>query len=1391
MNKNFVLYLFYCIFLNYCNSQSLNITDISEANSYIVYPDSSNSQTCSFNFKFFIQTVNIINYSGSSFSFLLSKSFVLDTSSFITKDGHAYASFNGLNLPLGNDSLILTSTYENSDGIKIQQNYSISYKCELIEFNSLGYKVLLTNNFKKSKSGMNGIIQFTGLKNKLKSLSSSGGIFNVKPTFPNSFSFSDYQFQNLTKENIISLLFNNGNNITVKFPSSFSSYYNVDESNSKVVIYPSESTNIIEYGYDNSPLYSVTINKTSVDYEPYIQVNNGFSNYSQITPIYQNDKTVTYLGQLINSAPSKLSIYSEFNNSLIKIYETPILNITKFSKEPFVPNPFIVTYFNSDGIFLLNSSMFTITTSNQFNFLTTTYSFGLFTKDFQWPFGFGSGNNFNYNVSASFLRYKALISSPKVFTVDKTNLININSNIIAPTVNAPILLKFEWVHLFSGNYLLKFRVKDNGYEAFVGIGDVNTIALRYESMIDSESIGDEIVFAAVIDTYRYPIDKFIVFDRLGQTETYSIGQYYSVNPLLKIDSFYENNNKNNNNNNNLLLINNITFFNNFIDIINKSVDNVVYFTYNGGRMDNDEKPIGFMLMDVVTLVKNSKYHFNSSTLYFSTWNSTISMYQIKFKIPANTQPGHIPYRFFINSYSTPLDSEFLPSSAQLYVTLSNFDGYGPIFSNIEKVNSTNEFGWKFTIDDPINGFDYADIIVRGEMDSSTYKFHLTTQNLTRGDKFNGDYQINITLPSKCASQNYIITQVKLYDTQGIGCYFSVSESFVGGGVNNPFINYLLDSTINKLYKKCSGENDGIDSSPPILTLFTPQVAIPADGHMEVYFSFEATDYESGLKDLQYPMVYVEAIEFQIFECETIIKSKNITSATYQCYVYLPRGVLYTSEITFSVYGLINNGGCYGGYSSDSLRILFPYKFSMKAVSSGLAKRLDIYRVSQITTSGGELWIIGAGFFSSNLVVLIKYYGESTFTQTSIPTISYPNAMLINDVKPTDKPFIIKVQEAFFSNEFTVYPLVFDIRFVPPIPTELPTESPTPNPSSSSSSIDSSSSTPTSSPIPTNKPQTCLGEPLCGGSKQGYCSSSGCVCYPPWIGNDCNSQVIIIPQPSTNTSQPSTELPIIDNNNQTSNINLYTFDKWIYTPINNIKSQYFTSIQSGDTKSTNTLTTNITVTLEWFNQTTIIQFANNNITMNPSSIKYTIEITEYKFLNQLNSLQLVMSALFESSTSKDTCSLKVFGDTSDGDNSNFFKIQIDDHSLYGRFIKRAIIDSKVSSIENQLLDSKMNSIQTSSISQSFIGITIPNYKQSIIIDPDFSVLVDSKPVSNNDNNSICTSNKSKLTSSQLAGIIIGSVAFAAVVVVAASYFIIKKWKDDKFVKTFNRKLKKLS
>ncbi|EAL62270.1 hypothetical protein DDB_G0290287 [Dictyostelium discoideum AX4] len=91
-------------------------------------------------------------------------------------------------------------------------------------------------------------------------------------------------------------------------------------------------------------------------------------------------------------------------------------------------------------------------------------------------------------------------------------------------------------------------------------------------------------------------------------------------------------------------------------------------------------------------------------------------------------------------------------------------------------------------------------------------------------------------------------------------------------------------------------------------------------------------------------------------------------------------------------------------------------------------------------------------------------------------------------------------------------------------------------------------------------------------------------------------------------------------------------------------------------------------------------------MNPSSIKYTIEISEYKFSSNLNQLQLVMTASLSVNKTNDICSNKEFSETSSGDDSNYLKIQIDDHSLYGRFIKRALIDSIPRPIDNVPLDS---------------------------------------------------------------------------------------------------------
>ncbi|EGC36323.1 hypothetical protein DICPUDRAFT_21421, partial [Dictyostelium purpureum] len=162
-------------------------------------------------------------------------------------------------------------------------------------------------------------------------------------------------------------------------------------------------------------------------------------------------------------------------------------------------------------------------------------------------------------------------------------------------------------------------------------------------------------------------------------------------------------------------------------------------------------------------------------------------------------------------------------------------------------------------------------------------------------------------------------------------------------------------------------------------------------------------------------------------------------------------------------------------------------------------------------------------------------------------------------------------------------------------------------------------------------------------------------------------------------------------------------------------------------------TNINVTLEWFSNEKSISFANQNLTMMPSTMKYTISLSPYSFNDNFCNLQLIMMAQIQSDRN-DICSNKEYGNTTSGDNANYIKLQVDKNSFYGRFIQRGIIDSNIKKVQNQLLDSSFQTISsTNNKQQSYIGILIPRYLYSAILDPDFSVLVDSNPA-----DSVCNS-----------------------------------------------------
>lgn len=199
----------------------------------------------------------------------------------------------------------------------------------------------------------------------------------------------------------------------------------------------------------------------------------------------------------------------------------------------------------------------------------------------------------------------------------------------------------------------------NGYGASIYLG--SDITLRYESVVDSESNSSVLEFETVVDLYKDSITKFTISNLLSNRINYLRGEYYSISPLLKFEIPFGELNP--------VLITNISFLYNNIDVTNKSVNNIIYFSYEG-EFDKGSS-FALLLNDPVSILKNGD--LDSSDFRFSKWNSSTSMFQIEFTVPANTQPGHIPFKLYGNSNPNynPIDSTMLPLSAQLFIISSS------------------------------------------------------------------------------------------------------------------------------------------------------------------------------------------------------------------------------------------------------------------------------------------------------------------------------------------------------------------------------------------------------------------------------------------------------------------------------------------------------------------------------------------------------------------------------------------------------------------------------------------------------------------------------------------------------------------------------------------------
>ncbi|KAF2068657.1 hypothetical protein CYY_010021, partial [Polysphondylium violaceum] len=411
----------------------------------------------------------------------------------------------------------------------------------------------------------------------------------------------------------------------------------------------------------------------------------------------------------------------------------------------------------------------------------------------------------------------------------------------------------------------------------------------------------------------------------------------------------------------------------------------------------------------------------------------------------------------------------------------------------------------------------------------------------------------------------------------------------------------------------------------------------------------------------------------------------------------------------------------------------------------------------------------AKYFSDTLL-LVQFINKYT---TQVQVKKKVNAGLITD-------FYTLV------NSTLVVPPVYCTGFPPDKEVVYPQPTPSPTPTTSST------------PKPTEKPQTVCSSD-CGAPKgYGFCNNGACNCIYPQSGIDCSSTQVSTtitpnvtdPTIKVNTNDASAKFESIlsvvalreldQQSNQVHSFDLVS-NNWILlsSKSNDIYKQYEYVYQLPST--------NITSIIQIFDKSHNITFGSQIINMQPSTVKFTFNITSYPFSSGLNSLQLVLMASFKSQESLgSTCSVTDF--IEDQGTAEYLRIQIQDRSLYGRFIKYGLVEGRETAITNTLLQDYKQSIRKPDETQAYIGLNIPYYKNNVLLDPDFSLLIDTKSASDRDN-SICTQAPKKgLNAAQIAGIAIGGAAFL-VIVALVSIFVLRKKTNSTILIKLQKTLKR--
>ncbi|EFA75302.1 hypothetical protein PPL_11378 [Heterostelium album PN500] len=774
-----------------------------------------------------------------------------------------------------------------------------------------------------------------------------------------------------------------------------------------------------------------------------------------------------------------------------------------------------------------------------------------------------------------------------------------------------------------------------------------------------------------------------------------------------------------------------------------SPSNITYFHFTSTNLDVTDPNFQLQLyLSFNTKLRSSMppafVGVYDSVLAYSTLNESSSQYVFNITYSDQSNHGYSDYSILFGNNmvieSSSLIDYFGPeASLFIYKTKRKVSTANLIISNASPIpsgnNTMNEIetitiGWIIQLEESYKGVTNGTVFVVSNLDLNPIPIPFNSSNLIGGDRWKGVYNVNFTISGMCATQTYKISNVVIdiianslysYDPLSI-LYGTPKEANLSNTV------FCITTTI--------------DQNPPTLSSlsFTPTIDV---GTLDRFIEFNFTVYESlsgsGISRLVQPIIILNSEDFNSLQIPTTFISNNGSGYYFYNSKYqLPFG-FGLNNIYVNIYGIVDNFKNYIGYTFVDLKSN-NFQYFIKREYTSITPIIEYS--SGLSYLGGSLTINGRSFGMNNNSVIgqIDYQDGKGYQNLTVDFHSSVSLQFNNQIKKTNQVFVrVKViNNQISSNEYEIY-----IVQAPPQPTTTPS--------------------PTTTPI---TPSECPGIPSC--NNNGQCINSICQCYQPWYGPSCSSKNIIVPippaypEPTTGTnitesgSLITTSIEIIgireldDINNIVEQFNI---SNWNFTdqttPTTNPKYFYSTQI--------NQRSTILNVTIEYFKQSTNITFANQNLFIPQSTIKFTMNLNSYRFKQPTNTLQILMKAAIESDQS-DVCSSSGFGSVNGS--IQWIKLNVGDQSLYGRFLSDAVIDNTVTPIKNVIIDQDdIDSEQNKQFRSAIVGITIPSYSDSVDLDPDFSNLID---VGSSDTSDfICP--KKGLSNGAIAGIVVGGVS----------------------------------